>query len=162
MRQFSFHGSSEMVNEVMSCCGSLAVPYGGDEWGKFVRELMEEEPNEDALMCRMAAVTQAAVPEPGEVHPQRAGVDVCDGYAVFSTPGEVAVRLSCRDGSGSRSPIFCGVSFGRDSQELAAQMMAALALNCGQPTMPIEVDGQGTCPGLALARLMEAACGVEV
>lgn len=135
MQELIVNGDTQMVAGIMSCCGSTAARYYGQ-----------------SLFYHAEGIVYEAVPEEGELHPQRAHFEE-EGRAVFLTPGGVKFTVApCLDGR----QLTVVVEYGRDRRFLARQMLASLAIS--HPTYPISVDGEATTAGLALAASLVDAC----
>lgn len=144
MNQLIVSGNTQTIAGVMACCGSTAAQYYGRNWRGLVLALREDD--RQATFYHAEGIVLEAIPEEGEIHPQRATVDEDDYRAIFTTPGGVTFTVAKSIDSGN---LVVVVEFGRDSTFLARQMLASIAMS--EPTYVVIVDDEATTAGLALA-----------
>lgn len=148
MRHLTIHGIEHFAS-VRSHFGSLAA----GEWTP--PDSVNRRPEIDDTL---SAIIVASVPEEGDPHPRRARLRyaVADGYGLtyagVETPS--GVRIYLRAASGSRDEGEISIEFGRNSGELAGQILGSIPADT-----PVAVDRWlwWHTAGEALAR-HEACC----
>ncbi len=159
MKNLTLHCDLETAGKMLAHCGSLAAPYYGDGWRDLYAALGEPgEGWEETILYRAEWLAREAVPDEAFPHPQRAAVSM--GYGTsrpsvkFITPGGVTVRISRPDAALHGSPLWVSIDFGRNSLQLAGQMLAQIAIFGGEPAYMIDADGEATTAGEALRDLL--------
>lgn len=134
-----------VAGDVVAACGQVlgSLPSDPTGWRRLVRALAAWDAEGAREVARTLIIQ--AVPWPGDPHPQRAEYDLTPPWAIFATPGDVAVTVAVRDEPGEWVDRAAEVlvEFRRDSQCAARGVLDALlgAVNEGSPNVTLLVQG---------------------
>ncbi len=135
MKQFMVVGMDfGMLAKILSSCESLSADY--QCYADLAKALLRGE--KVAVEKAGNEFLVSACPEEGDVYPCRGTLVCAEPRSVsFQTPAGVIVKIS-RDENGNST---FEVDFGRESNFLAGQMMAAICFADRRPNYPVYING---------------------